>query len=521
MQRSVRLSVVTLPLLTAGLLACPQQPTVVTAPVAVQPAASPIIGWPGYAHDPSHNAQSLVAAQPLNRILWSTPVDLQPQYSGADLLIHYGTTLITPAGTVLVTVKTGASGGFQMEGRRPTNGALLWTMVSDYVLPPHNWTPSCGSALTPQNKVAMPASGGTVLLRGTPDLATGTTTRLAFYGLANYTANQAALDSTVTIDTPITSDRAGNLFFGFRASGSAPLGLVSGLARISAAGVGTWVSAATAANDAAMRKVAYNCAPALSQDGSAVYVGINNTNNSGFGVGYLVKLDSTTLATLATIRLKDVVNPANDAYLADDGTATPMVGPDGDVYYGVLENPFGYNDLRGFMLHFDGALTLTKTPGAFGWDDTASVVPASCVPSYHGTSTYLLLTKYNNYGGTAHGTGLNKLGVLDPNATMTDPVSGGTTMAEVLTILGPSPDPNYPGGVREWCINTAAIDVLHHCAIVNNEDGKVYRWDFNTNTLSQVVTLTAGIGEAYTPTILGPNGVAYAINNATLYAVGR
>ena len=27
--------------------------------------------------------------------------------------------------------------------------------------------------------------------------------------------------------------------------------------------------------------------------------------------------------------------------------------------------------------------------------------------------------------------------------------------------------------------------------------------------------------EAYTPTVIGPDGTVYAINNATLYAIGR
>jgi hypothetical protein len=35
------------------------------------------------------------------------------------------------------------------------------------------------------------------------------------------------------------------------------------------------------------------------------------------------------------------------------------------------------------------------------------------------------------------------------------------------------------------------------------------------------VRLTSGIGEAYTPTVVGPDGTVYAINNATLFAVGR
>ena len=74
--------------------------------------------------------------------------------------------------------------------------------------------------------------------------------------------------------------------------------------------------------------------------------------------------------------------------------------------------------------------------------------------------------------------------------------------------------------MREWCINTAAVDPFTKSILANNEDGKLYRWDMATNTLTQPVTLTAGIGEAYTPTVIGPDGTVYAINNAILFAVG-
>ena len=42
-----------------------------------------------------------------------------------------------------------------------------------------------------------------------------------------------------------------------------------------------------------------------------------------------------------------------------------------------------------------------------------------------------------------------------------------------------------------------------------------------SNTLSETNVLTAGVGEAYTPTIVGVNGFVYAINNAILFAIGR
>jgi len=92
-------------------------------------------------------------------------------------------------------------------------------------------------------------------------------------------------------------------------------------------------------------------------------------------------------------------------------------------------------------------------------------------------------------------------------------------MQEVLTILGPTPNPPLQG-VKEWCINSAAVDRATKAIMANSEDGKLYRWDLTSNTLSQAVTLTLGLGEAYTPTVIGVDGTVYAINNAMLFAVG-
>jgi hypothetical protein len=205
----------------------------------------------------------------------------------------------------------------------------------------------------------------------------------------------------------------------------------------------------------------------------------------------------------------------------DDGTASPTVGPDGDVYFGVLETTFGQHNARGWLLHFDATLAQAKLPGSFGWDDTASIVPASMVPGYSGPSSYLVMTKYNNYARAGSGDSRNKVAVLDPNASQPDFIAGKPVMKEVLTVLGVTPDPNFPGGVTEWCINTAAVDPFTKSVIVNSEDGFLYRWDLASNTLSQKVRLTSGLGESYTPTAVGPDGTVYAINNAVLFAVGK
>jgi hypothetical protein len=482
-------------------------------------AQSIALSWSGHGHDPQHTGLSQVTSKTMQRILWQTPVDLAPQYVGTTLYAHYGTPLITRQNTVLVPVKTGADDGFRIEAHDGVTGAQKWVLPTSYSLPAHNWVPHVGIALTPKNRVYYADAGGTVAYRDTPDATSGTKGAIAFYGLANYTADAATFDANVRINTPITSDRYGNIYFGFIVSGTTVPALQSGIARIAEDGSGSWVSATNAAVDPAILRLPHNLAPALSNDHKTLYVAVMDGNT----FGYLLALDSRTLATTGKVRLKDALSPTDDARLLDDGTAAPMVGPDGDVYFGVFEHSWGANHYRGWLRHYDKTLTQSKPSGAFGWDHTPSVVPAALVPAYKGASKYLLLSKYNNYAG-AGGNGINKLAVIDPNDTQTDSVSGATVMKEILTVTGPTPDDEYPttpGAVREWCVNTMAIDCAKHSAIVHSEDGKVYRWDFHTNTLLETLTLTPGIGEAYTPSVIGVDGTVYVIANAILFAIGE
>ncbi len=87
------------------------------------------------------------------------------------------------------------------------------------------------------------------------------------------------------ISTPITSDRYGNIFFGFEVSGVTVPPLKSGIARISEDGAGTWISASAAAASPSVIKVALNAAPALSNDHNTLYVAVSFGNYAG---GYLV-----------------------------------------------------------------------------------------------------------------------------------------------------------------------------------------------------------------------------------------
>jgi len=483
--------------------------------------------WGTYNGNPQHTGISSTTLAPMNVIKWQTPVDLAPQYSGEALLIHYGSPLATAANTIVIPVKTGASNGFQVEGRNGYDGGLKWTQTSDYLLPPHNWTPSYSPAITDSGRLYFPGEGGTVFFRNNLDAAGNVTpTRLAFYGLSNYNANSTAARNNVFINTPITPDHNGNVYYGVQVTNTVTLGsqtLTSGgyIVRTDSSGASTFVAASAAASDSNIKKVAHSSALALSNDGNTVYAALTNAAGTGTGTtNYLVALNSTTLSTTGKVLMKDVNSPTNNARITESGSASPMVAPDGDVYMGVLENTTQYRS-RGWMLHYSADLTQTKIASRFGWDDTASIVASSLVPSYSGSSPYLIMTKYNNYAGTG-GDGKNRLGIFDPFNSEPDEIYGTQVAKLVISVLGLTPDddfPSTPGAVREWCINAAAVDPSTKSILVNSEDGKSYRWDLVNNVLTETNTLTPGIGEAYTPTIIGPDGTGYAINNAILFAL--
>jgi len=341
-----------------------------------------------------HTANYQASAQNLNSIHWSTTID----FNNTGAPAHYGAPVISAANTVFVPIKT-ASNGFEITAFNGGTGASLYTVSTDFVLPSYQWIPTYQPALVTTasgTRLYYAGLGGTIYYISNPDLApSGPPVQQAFYGLANYQANQSSFASSVFIDTPITADSNGNIFFGFRVQGTAPAPLnttQSGFARIDPNGNATYVLAGTAAGDAQISYDSHNSAPALSNDQSTLYVLAKSSGTQYYG--YLLGLNSTTLATKYKVFLVDPRN-GNPAGILDDSTASPMVGPDNDVYIGTYSNPD--NGSRGFLLHFSSDLTITKTPGAFGWDYTPGVVPSSIVPSYTGSSSYLIFSKYNNY----------------------------------------------------------------------------------------------------------------------------
>ena len=176
---------------------------------------SPRLSWSSYGRSAQHTAISPVRAQDLARIHWQTPVDLAPQYSPSGLLIHYGSPLVTAGNTVLVPVKTGDTGGFRVEARSGTDGHLIWMASTDYTLPRHDWIPVFGPVLTRRSRLYFPGAGGTVYFRDDPDSAAGAQGQIAFYGLDAYRMDPALFDANVIINTPLTADPKGSVYFGF------------------------------------------------------------------------------------------------------------------------------------------------------------------------------------------------------------------------------------------------------------------------------------------------------------------
>lgn len=488
----------------------------------------------------------LGASQPGTTILWQTPLDDDRSYYGgvgSDVLIHFGAPMVSAANTVVHGFRFTTTGpnydNWSVIGRAASNGTQVWRMDTDYsaaIIWPNDWTSVFPMTLfsTSANGsgqgVAAAGSGGSLLVRSSADLPSANTSRYIFYtSLSDFNQNSKAY-APVKICTPLTADKFGNIYFGYEVTGSVPSNLgplgSGGIVKVSAlSGAATYVSAGKLGISQSVSRPAINAAPVLSNDGSSVYFAMLGNDN------VLIKCSTSLLAVQASVTLMDPAVAGQQARLINESSGSPMVGPDGHVFMGV----FGYQwrESHGWMLQFDANLKPTDSngvtfpAGAFGWDDTPSVVPAYCVPSYKGKAAYLILTKYNNYdmGGDPGADGSNHIAILDPtsNSISRDRQSGIPVMNEVITILGQQKinnDPSHPNATYEWCINAAAVDVKTKSAILNSEDGHFYRWDFTTNKATEVLELQPATAEAYTETAIGPDGQIYAINNTYLLAIG-
>lgn len=442
---------------------------------------------------------------------------------------HFAHPLITSANTLLMPIRT-STNGYRVDSYDAGSGAFRFSLASDWINPQTSWFIPFQPVVVPgtPSRMYMPGAGGTVLMIEDPDAASAPTiTRLCFYtDLTTYNTNAAAYNASVYLNSAITADSAGNIYFTYRTVGTSPAPLSStqgGIVRIDPAGNATYVVAGTAAADAGIEETPNGSALVISNDGTTVYGYVRAPGTDAYC--YLVGLNSTTLATKYKVFLWDPRNNGLGARIIDQSTGSPMVAPDNDLFVPVFANP--YNGSRGFLLHFNEDLTTEYTPGGFGWDYSPSLVPASMVPSYTGSSSYLIFAKYNNYA-TTDGNGINSVAILDPNSTQIDFHSTSPAnfeiMREVLKANAPTPDadyPTYPGAARELCINISAVDAASKSVIFDCADGHLYKWDLEKNQFDQAIELNSGILQPYVPTVVGTDGTIYTLNGGYMFAIGE
>jgi len=507
-------------------------------------------GWLCYGGNAQHSATWTGTSQSAALIKWQAPLDDNRSYYGGEVLAHFAAPMVTPTNTVVhgfrfTTQEAGQNDydNWSVIGRSGATGQQIWTLNTDFsaaLIVPNDWTTvfpiTLFQGITPNSRgVAAAASGGSIMVRASADQTNSMTKRIVFYTtLADFTQNQAAY-APIKINTPLTADSLGNIYFGYWVSSGVPSNVAAslgtgGIAKVNVnTGACIYQSVEAMNFDTNLSRPAMNAAPALTTDGTSIYVALAGNDN------VLAKLATKTLKVTDHVLLIDPSVPGQQALLINESSASPMIGPDGHVFMGVFGNQ--WRESHGWMLQFDENLsptevvnkkTVTFPAGAFGWDDTACVVPSNIVPTYKGKAKYLILTKYNNYdddGGDPGADGSNHIAVLDPtsNTISKDRQSKIPVMNEVMTVLGPTltnDDPAHPNARNEWCINSAAIDVNRKCAVINSEDGHMYIWDLVNNTLIEGLSLAPATGEAYTETAIGPDGQIYVINNTIMFAIG-
>jgi hypothetical protein len=511
-----------------------------------------------------------VVAQPLDTILADVVYDpfveaMKADVQGGDLLAHYAVPLVDDTG-VYMAFKSGTfttfgdwSGIIWNVTKLEWIGGVLqpvWTFASDWKPPSlalAGWEPVFLPAMT-DTDVYVPGLGGSVhrisketgveveRLNPFPNLDP---TRYVAGGLA------VAPDGGVVYDA-----------VGF--DGADPLGPITGawLARVAAGGhasrvdFATLIPGAPAASDACQssfssdqaplppstsavaptiscgaQRPGINVVPAIARNGT-IYTLSRAHNADRYSYLVAARADLTPLWSASLRNLLDDgcgvllrdddsqfgcrsganlgVDPGtNDqpaGRVADEGTSSPAVLPDGSIAVGVFTD---YNFERGHLLKFSSTGGFLAAYD-FGWDITPAV--------YVHDGSYSVLIKDNHYA-TSDGTAFYDVTSLDPDlvpewsfrATNTESCVRGSGGA--ISCVS-----DHPEGF-EWCVNQPAVDGAG-TIFANSEDGTLYAFDPHGNLVAKMFLNTA-LGAAYTPVAIGPNGVVYTQNNGHLFAVGE
>ena len=196
--------------------------------------------------------------------------------------------------------------------------------------------------------------------------------------------------------------------------------------------------------------------------------------------------------------------------VTDLGTSSPVVAPDGSVFYGAQTT---YNGSRGHLFRFTSAGAFAGTYG-FGWDTTPAIYPHD--------RTFSVIVKDNTYTRDANGLETGPFYIRQLSADLTriewSFQSTNTASCERTSkggrLLCAS---DHPHGF-EWCINAPAVDAAGD-VYANSEDGRLYV--IGQGGIERASTFTnLALGAAYTPLALGPDGRIYTQNDGHLFVLG-
>ncbi len=536
--------------------------------------------WNQWAGGPDHNGSLPVSGHRFAKQLANIVVDPFAENARAEaggaLLVHYQTPL-SDGPDVFMEVKSGTYTGFRTWETQVWNvrkfqwedGQLVsrWTAESDW-----NPVPSGGARFEPvfhaaltDDLVYMPGAGGTVL---EVDRKTGAILRR----LGQF---QDSLDPRTYVTSPITVDGHGSLYYNvLRLTASNPWSsdvLGAWLVRVQPDGSATRVSypslvpnapdlctgefpsnalpwpptpdAVPASVPCGSLRAGVNVAPAVGGDGTIYTVARAHLNSRW---GWLVAVNpDLSLKWAASMRNRfhdgcNVLLPPNGSpggcragattgvdpadnqpgsgAVNDNSTSSPVVAPDGTIYYGAYSR---YNHSQGHMMRFSAAGEFLHAY-PFGWDVTPAL--------WRHDGTFSLITKENRYVGVS-----SYCGGCAPDRVPSEPEG------YYITQLSPELEREWQfkatntetcarqeNGIVEcvddrpetfeWCVNSLAVD-KRGVVYVNSEDGHLYAID-QGGTVRERIFLQLALGAAYTPLSLGVEGRIYTQNAGRLFVVG-
>ncbi len=230
----------------------------------------------------------------------------------------------------------------------------------------------------------------------------------------------------------------------------------------------------------------------------------------------------------ATFGVDPATNEPPPARVLDDASSTPVVAPDGSIFFGAYTL---YNWAQGHMLHFSANGDFLNSFN-FGWDNTPAIYP-------HG-GTYSVVFKNNHYGGAGFGDYCDDpnwcpdrsnpnssflgpeqyfVSQFDPNLNIEWSFQNTNTQSCTRNADGTvTCVSDHPNGF-EWCVNAAVVDA-NGIVYANSEDGNLYAIGQGGVALQHIFQNLA-IGAAYTPASMDSSGRIYSQNDGHLFIVGK